>query len=76
MVPSNFGNGATTNPLSPVRLRTWFLTPQELRISGTSRRKAPANDGKLRPANIQGFEILQWRSSSPVGGSVIINPKP
>jgi hypothetical protein len=22
----------------------------------------PANDGKLRPGNIQGFEILQWRS--------------
>jgi hypothetical protein len=24
--------------------------------------KRPANDGKLRPANIQGFQILQWRS--------------
>jgi len=30
----------------------------------------PANDGKLRPGNIQGFEILQWRSfCSSFGGS-------
>ena len=24
--------------------------------------KDPANDGRLRTANIQGFNILQWRS--------------
>ena len=24
--------------------------------------KGPANDGRLRPANIQGFKFLQWRS--------------
>ena len=24
--------------------------------------KGPANDGRLRLANIQGFKILQWRS--------------
>src|ERR1019366_4259563 len=24
--------------------------------------KGPANDGRLRTANIQGFKILQWRS--------------
>src|SRR5690242_1805879 len=33
---------------------------QELRKRSPT--EQPANDGKLRPANIQGFQILQWRS--------------
>src|SRR5262249_6554562 len=35
--------------------------PQELRSSALAE-VSPANDGRLRPANIQGFQILQWRS--------------
>src|SRR5260370_1360294 len=37
---------------------------------------SPANDGKLRTANIQGFKFLQGVLCPSVGGSVIILPKP
>jgi hypothetical protein len=36
----------------------------------------PAHDDRLRTANIQGFNVLQWCSLPLIAGSVIILPKP
>jgi hypothetical protein len=36
----------------------------------------PVHDDRLRTANIQGFNVLQWCSLPPIWGSVITLPKP
>ena len=53
-----------------------FAIAQSLDLGPTIADAGPANDGKLRTANIQGFKILQGVLCPSVGGSVIILPKP